>query len=106
VYYDALYKTFMFAPISATTLMAKGTVKFKKGRAAVNQEVILYAGGKRYRSFTNAHGQYRFPGQVNGPVDVEVKGAGKQRVPASKQLDFSLPDKLLIRPVPRHLERQ
>ena len=82
----------MFYPKFITTYKAKGKIRFKPGRPAANQEVILYAGGKRYRTITDSRGQYLFPGQSTGQIEVEVKGLLKQCVPASKQLDFTLPD--------------
>lgn len=105
VYYDTLYKTFMFHPMSVTTYKAKGTIKFKKGTAAIHREVFLYAGGKRYRTFTNSRGEYHFPGQFTGTMDIEVKGLTKKRVPTSKQLNFTLPDRLIIRPEPLKIIR-
>lgn len=92
VYYDSLFKTFMFAPITAKGFMAAGTLRSRLGRAVPFQEVMLYAGGKRYRTFTNEHGGYRFVGQATGPMQIEVRGAGRSMVPASKRLDLTLPD--------------
>jgi hypothetical protein len=103
VYYDSLFKTFMFSPITDTNVAVEGKVQSKLKRAVTGREVFMYANGKKYRTFTNEHGHYRFMGKFAGPIQVEVTGVPKKVVPPSPKpkVDFILPDKNLIPVRPR-----
>jgi hypothetical protein len=63
VYYDTLYKTFMFAfPAQGTPLRASGVVEYQTQGPIRHREVHLRVGGRRYRTYTNQYGEYRFYG--------------------------------------------
>jgi hypothetical protein len=80
VYYDVLYKTFAFAPLTGP-IHLRGVVTSRSVRMGAGQEVTVTAGGKKYRTFTNAKGEYRIPGQLTGPVELEVGGVRKSVQP-------------------------
>ena len=93
VYYDTLYKTFAFMPfdISANTLHGVILDRTKKPVAA--KLVTATVRGVTYRTYTNSEGEYRFPAEVKGAVDL-FSGGVRQRLPAvdaSKSVDFGLP---------------
>lgn len=79
IYYDTLYKTFLFAPIDGTLKLAlRGLVKSRSKKAISGKEVILMANGVKYRTFTNAKGEYRIFGKISGPLQLQVDGVKKR----------------------------
>jgi hypothetical protein len=92
VYYDQLYKTFMFAPVEGTYLAVRGTVVSRSSQNVVGKEVLMTVDGVTHRTFTNARGEYRFPGKVSGPVELKVGDARRSlSVWAGAEVDFTLP---------------
>lgn len=96
VYYDSLFKSYMFAPVSTSESVAEGRVKFKTKGAAVGKEVLLHAGGRTYRTFTDRTGQYRFAGQAvkqakGKKMEVQVRGHARKPL-VTKTLEIVLPD--------------
>lgn len=93
VYYDVLYKTFLFAPITepiglSGTVISKASGKPTRG----GREVIVKAGGKTYRTFTNRSGRYRVRGAgITGPVEVRVGGVSKRFPAPGTRTDIELP---------------
>ena len=74
VYYDVIYKTFAFVPISSVSSQGlqgsldgdfNGDISFK--------EVVLVANGETYRTFTNEKGEYHFPYDFSNVKDVSLK---------------------------------
>jgi hypothetical protein len=69
VYYDILYKTFAFAPVlrPATlhgNLVSVGTL--------LGKSVSVSANGVSHRTFTNARGEWKFHGIMNGPCSLQI----------------------------------
>jgi len=64
VYYDTIYKTFLFWPVSSSSASLSGTIMARSGQPAKRQEVIVYANGVRHRTFTIRGGQYHVFGRV------------------------------------------
>jgi hypothetical protein len=93
VYYDVIYKTFLFAPLPTTSPPLLGSVATSAGRLVSGKEVIVVANGVRYRTFTNAKGQYRVFGNISGPLRVQVDTVRKElpQLPATRKVDIVLP---------------
>ena len=93
VYYDTLYKTFVFVPFELSAETLHGLVMSSAGKPAAGRLVIATAGGVKYRTYTNARGEYRFPSKFTGPIDLQV-GSAAQHLPQfepGKSIDFRLP---------------
>ena len=90
VYYDVLYKTFMFAPVTGP-IELRGVVTSRSRKIAAGQEVLVVAGGKQYRTFTNAKGEYRIPGKMAGPVQLRVGRVSKNVPQAGPNVNIELP---------------
>ncbi len=89
VYYDTVYKTFMFALTNEVHI--KGVVSDPKGQVVEGQEVTATAGGVVYRNFTDARGEYRFPYDIQGPIELQ-SGTARRTIPsASLNADLKLP---------------
>ena len=75
-YYDALYGTYAYEPISAGPVMMSGTVVDPAGRPLAGKEVLLLtpSGGSRTR--TNAQGVYVFRSRSlqRGNLALEIEG--------------------------------
>jgi hypothetical protein len=79
VYYDVLYKTFLFVPVgSGVKPSLQGVVTRNSKRAVGGKEVVVVANGVKYRTFTNAKGEYRIFDKISGPVQVQVGGVTKR----------------------------
>ncbi|MDQ6656460.1 MAG: hypothetical protein M3Y80_11685 [Verrucomicrobiota bacterium] len=72
VYYDVLYRTFLILPVRTAPPSMTGAVRLKNGKAAAGQEVLVMTNGARYRTFTNARGEYRVHGDLTGRVQLQV----------------------------------
>jgi hypothetical protein len=93
VYYDTLYKTFLFAPVENALPALKGSVTRAGGRAAAGKEITVVASGKKYRTFTNGRGEYRLFGSISGPLRLQVGTLVKQlpQLPANRQANLVVP---------------
>jgi hypothetical protein len=91
-YYDTLYKTFMFVPVGGAIPALRGSVKSAAGRPAVGKEVTVVANGVKYRTFTNAKGDYRVYGRISGPLRLKVGVTQKSLpgVPASREANLTV----------------
>jgi hypothetical protein len=91
VYYDVLYQTFAFAPVQGVLKKLHGVVA-KTGKPAAGQEVIAVVGGVKYRTFTNAAGEYHFFDRMSGPVELHAGDVNQQLPDAqtSRSIDLSL----------------
>ncbi|HEU0120445.1 MAG TPA: hypothetical protein VFQ91_07970 [Bryobacteraceae bacterium] len=91
VYYDVLYKTFLFAPI-LTPPQFGGVLTSANGRPVPGQEVRITANGKTYRTFTNRKGEYRFPNRFVGSVQIRSGAITKRaNIPRnSSRLDLQV----------------
>jgi hypothetical protein len=94
VYYDLIYKTFLFAPVEPTFPLAlSGSVENTSGEVLSGKEVVVMANGTLYRTFTNAKGEYRIFGNISGPLLLSVDNVWKpiQQIPLQKRFDVVLP---------------
>jgi hypothetical protein len=94
VYYDTLYKTFVFVPmLTAGIPSLRGSIMIHTGHPASGREVTVVANGVKYRTFTNARGEYRVFGRISGPLQLKVGTTVKNlpAVPASREANLSVP---------------
>lgn len=94
VYYDVLYKTFLFVPIEPEIQpVLQGRVMSSSGKAVGGKEVIVVANGVKHRTFTNAKGEYRIFERISGPLRLQVDAVRKQLSPLQpgKKADIVLP---------------
>jgi hypothetical protein len=92
VWYDTIYQTFCFVPFEIPEGTLHGVVTDRGGKPVAWEQVIAVAGGVKYRTFTNARGEYRFPTKFAGPIDIRVGGVA-QRLPQlepEKSIDFRM----------------
>jgi hypothetical protein len=92
VYYDLIYKSFLFSPITGPPSL-HGLVTTLSKKIASGKEVVLVANGVKYRTFTNAKGEYRIFGKISGPLELQVGGVKKQlpQLPPDRKADIVLP---------------
>ena len=93
VYYDTIYKTFLFWPVSSSSASLSGTIMADNGQPARHQEVIVYANGVRHRTFTNDRGQYHVFGRISGPLRIQTGTLVRElpQVPATRKFDLVTP---------------
>lgn len=92
VYFDTLYQTFAFVPTGLSPLALHGTILSSQGKPAVGQLVTATAGRLKYRTFTNAKGEYHFSRKFAGPIDIRT-GSITRHLPgfkAGKSVDLRL----------------
>ncbi|MFC5864180.1 DUF5050 domain-containing protein [Acidicapsa dinghuensis] len=74
VYWDTLYSSFLFAfPAASPTVV--GTLTDASGKVVANKAITLTVGGKKFETFTNQQGQYRFYGAPAGSGSLVVDGS-------------------------------
>ena len=78
VYYDVIYKTFLFVPVENAIYGLRGSVQSSSGKTISGKEVVLVANGVKHRTFTNSKGQYRFLGNISGELRLQVDSVEKQ----------------------------
>lgn len=91
VYYDRMFKTFLFSPIDASERPAfKGMLTGLNGQPIARQEVTAVAAGVTYRTFTDARGEYRVFGKISGPVTVKANGVTQvvPRIQPNQNIDL------------------
>lgn len=71
VYWDTLFKTFLFA-FADSLPVSSGHVKDRAGHPVIGKEVVLTAGNRTFRTFTDNKGEFRFYGPVQGASTVFV----------------------------------
>jgi hypothetical protein len=79
VYWDTVFSSFMFA-FAATTPVAVGTLVDSAGDPIPHKRVTLSTNGRRLRTFTDAHGVYRFYNMPPGGGTISV---GNQEFPVA-----------------------
>jgi hypothetical protein len=72
VFYDTLYMTFAFVPNELSPTALHGAVSSSQGKPVVGQLVTATAGGVKYRTYTNAKGEYHFSRPFTGAIDVQT----------------------------------
>jgi hypothetical protein len=93
VYYDLIYKTFLFVPLPSGSPSILGTVAASGGATPAGREVIVVANGIRYHTFTDAKGQYRVYGNISGPVRIQSGTLVRDlpQLPATRRVDLGVP---------------
>ena len=82
IYLDRIYHTFAFALVPpSTNVGVNGVLVDPAGKPIPEAEVTLRDRGSRYRTFTNAKGEYTFP-DVDGSKEIEAAGVVRQ-IPAN-----------------------
>ncbi|MDQ6625138.1 MAG: carboxypeptidase-like regulatory domain-containing protein, partial [Verrucomicrobiota bacterium] len=86
VYYDVLYRTFLITPLPSAPPSLSGVVNLTSGKPARGKEVLVVAKGRKYRTFTNAKGEYRIHGNLSGPIQLQVGRVTKHlpQLPANR----------------------
>src|SRR5215831_5621870 len=70
----SVYKTFFFRPLEGRLLAFKGKLTNSDGKPLAGKAVTVVEKGVVYRTFTNAKGEYRFFGDISGPLKLRVDG--------------------------------
>jgi hypothetical protein len=96
VYYDVIYKTFMFAHVNGPLFASvQGTLTSASNESVAGREVVLTAAdGTQYRTFTNARGEYRFHDKVSGAFRVHsetTERAGTASFAGDNWVDLVVP---------------
>jgi hypothetical protein len=92
LYFDTVYQTFAFVPIAGPAEALKGVITTAGGKPSAGTPVVAYVGGKRYLTYTDSKGEYRFGRKFVGPVRI-VAGKVQQVLPKfdpAKSIDFKL----------------
>jgi hypothetical protein len=92
VYYDTLYKTFAFLPTELSPETLHGVVMSSAGKPIIGQLVTATVGGVKYRTYTNARGEYHFPSKFAGPIDLQAGSAAQHlpQVESGKSVDVRM----------------
>jgi hypothetical protein len=89
VYYDTLFKTFLFAPIT-DSIVLEGVLTSRSGAPVANREVVVTAGGQRFRTWTNARGEYRVREKMKGPARIRVGNITRVAPVGARRLDLQV----------------
>lgn len=77
VYYDTVYRTFAFRFLAPDEMPALTGRLVSSSRGVAGKVVEVVSNGIVYRSVTDAGGNYRVFGHLNGPVQLRVDGVTK-----------------------------
>lgn len=94
VYYDVIYKSFLFRPVEGPLLVLEGSVKSRSGESVGGREVVMTgADGVEYRTFTNARGEYRFFDRAAAPATLKTGTTQRTlaKTSASDSVDIVIP---------------
>jgi hypothetical protein len=89
VYFDVLYKTFLFVPIT-WPIEFSGVVTSPSGQQVAGQEVIVTANKRKYRTFTNSKGEYKVPEKMTGPIQIRVGDVNKRVSRPGARVDIEI----------------
>lgn len=89
VYYDTVFKTFLFAPITSG-VQFEGVLTSKAGQRLANREVEVTAGGQRFRTWTNGRGEYRIRERITGRTQVRVGNVTRVAPQGARRFDVQL----------------
>lgn len=89
-YRDTIFNTYAFVlvPPESLQLALKGTVMNHAGLAVAGTEVILSGDGTSLRTITNGRGEFKFYGNITGPIT--LKAAGITRAMSQAQPERSI----------------
>lgn len=92
VYYDLLYKSFLFVPIEGAPPTVTGWVYSRSNRPVAGKQVLLAANGVTYRTFANADGEFRFFGVPAGRrMELRVDAVRLLMADIGDPIDVELP---------------
>ncbi len=92
VYYDLLYKSFLFVPIDGAPPTVTGWVYSRSNRPVAGKQVLLSANGVTYRTFANADGEFRFFGVPSGRrMELRVNAVRLLMADTGDAIDVELP---------------
>jgi hypothetical protein len=91
VYYDVLYKSFLFVPFEGALLSVDGILSSQSSKDVAGKEVVLVSDGVTHRTFTNARGEFRFFGAPGSRMQLKVDGASADVTPISDTVAIELP---------------
>jgi hypothetical protein len=92
VFFDTVYRTFAFHPFTGAAVSLRGRMLSPTGRPLAGEEVTVIAGRQRFRTYTDANGNYAVPWELQGPVTVEAVGIRRtlQAVEPNQSLELQL----------------
>jgi hypothetical protein len=91
VYYDNLYRTFLFAPAEGTAAVT-GWVHSKSGLPVDSKEVVVYdERGTPHRGITNASGEFRIFGEPAGGLTLTVDKVTLSIKDPHQKIEVALP---------------
>lgn len=93
VYYDKIYKTFLFAPFvpGGGSVVVEGTIVSDSDAPVANQEVVAVANGVTYRTLTNAAGDFQIYTPKAAAVQLRAGGAEMSVAPSSAPIVIAVP---------------
>jgi hypothetical protein len=91
VYYDLLYKTFMFAPVEGEPLALEGFLHSRSNREVAGREVVMTAGGVTYRTFADSNGEFRFYGAPGRASELRVGQVTRTITATPDPIEIELP---------------
>lgn len=91
VYYDLIYKTFVFKFVPPGGLSIEGLVVSSSNASVAGKEVVIVADGTSYRTFTNAMGEFSVFGVKGRSTQLRVDGVQKSLARSSGPLVIAVP---------------
>jgi hypothetical protein len=78
IYFDTIYKTFAFTLDRGQPIALKGTLVNANRKPISGADISLVVNNVMHRTFTNLRGEWRFPGIMNGPCEIQFSGISKK----------------------------
>ena len=91
VYYDVLYKSFLFVPFQGAHVSVEGALSSRSNKDVAGKEVLLISDGVTYRTFTDGRGEFRFFGTPGSRMQLKVDGVREDVTPLSDAITIELP---------------
>jgi hypothetical protein len=83
VFYDTIYRTFLFRPLDETPPWLRGRILGSAGEPMPFERVELDVGGNTYQTLSNARGEYRFVEPIQGRGTIRARGSQRALPDAS-----------------------
>jgi hypothetical protein len=90
VYYDTVFKTFVFVPASGGRITLNGTLLDAEAKPVFGAEISVLANHTKYRTLTNSRGEWRFFGIMNGQCEIQVNGMASRALGDCNARDIQL----------------
>jgi hypothetical protein len=91
VYYDRLYKTFLFTFVPGLTAGLHGVVISESNASVVGKEVVVVVDGISHRTFTNAAGEFHVPASTAVTVQVQFDHSPSRTAGSREPLVITVP---------------